>query len=82
MDVDSWAYLFDEGKLRLYRKKASMLEEAVELAIAAKIYMGLDVNDWSNATMGTMDRNSAVREKRWLFTCRGPSSVWPPRRPS
>ena len=51
VDVDSWAYLFDEGKLRLYRKKASMLEEAVELAIAAKIYMGLDVNDWSNATM-------------------------------
>ena len=46
--VDSWAYLFDEEKLKLYPKKVSMLEEFVEVVMSAKIYLGIDLNDWSD----------------------------------
>ena len=49
--VNSWSYLFDENKLKLYPKKVSMLEEFVEVVIATKLYLGIDLNDWSSETI-------------------------------
>ncbi|MEM1998755.1 MAG: extracellular solute-binding protein [Archaeoglobaceae archaeon] len=41
----------DHEFLQKYKKKISMLEEAMEVICFAKAYLGKDVNDWSDSTL-------------------------------
>ncbi|MFN3384406.1 MAG: spermidine/putrescine ABC transporter substrate-binding protein [Archaeoglobaceae archaeon] len=66
----------DYGFLPKYRKKISMLEEAMELVCFAKTYLGKDINDWSDSTLEEV-KEVLIKQRPYLAGYMGTEKYYP-----
>ncbi len=64
-DLTSWRQYFDPEYLKKYKKKVSMLEDPPEVIFATKIYLGKDLDDWSDSTMDEV-KDALLKQKPYL----------------
>jgi len=64
-DLTSWKQYFDPNYLEKYKKKVSMLEDPPEVIFATKIYLGKDLDDWSDSTMEEV-KDALLKQKPYL----------------
>ncbi|MCS7119168.1 MAG: spermidine/putrescine ABC transporter substrate-binding protein [Archaeoglobaceae archaeon] len=66
----------DQGFLPKYRKKITMLEEALEVVCLAKAYLGKDLDDWSDKTVEEV-KEVLLRQKPYLAGYAGTEKYYP-----
>ncbi len=64
-DLTSWKQYFDPSYLQKYKRKVSMLEDPPEVVFATKLYLGKDLDDWSDATMDEV-KEALIKQKPYL----------------
>jgi len=75
--VTTLKQIFDPeyGFLDKYKKRIMMLEEAIEVVLSAKAYLGKDPNDWSDATMEEV-KELLIKQKPYLAAYGGTSEYY------
>ncbi len=63
------------GFLEKYKKKITMLEEAIEVVLSAKAYLGKDPNDWSDKTLEEV-KEVLIKQKPYLAAYAGTSEYF------
>lgn len=66
----------DYGFLQKYRKKITMLEEALEVVCSAKAYLGRDIDDWSDSTLEEV-KEVLLKQKPYLAGYAGTEKYYP-----
>lgn len=64
-DLRSWKQFFDPNYLQEYRKRFSMLEDPPEVVFATKLYLGKDLDDWSDSTIEEI-KGALIKQKPYL----------------
>ncbi len=64
-DLRSWKQFFDPNYLQKYRKKFSMLEDPPEVVFATKLYLGKELDDWSDSTMEEV-KEALIKQKPYI----------------
>jgi len=72
--VVSLRQIFDPnaGFLEKYKRKITMLEEALEVVVSCKVFLGRNINDWSDKTLEEV-KEVLKRQKQYIAAYAGTS---------